>query len=152
MDFICKAFYDLSLDELYEIMKIRQEVFVVEQTCPYLDADGKDQVGWHLFGRNEAGEMVAYTRILPAGISYKKYPSIGRVLTTAQERGTGTGKLLMSATLKELTQLFGNSDIKISAQCYLEKFYKEFGFEPVGESYLEDDIPHVAMIRSKSNG
>lgn len=150
MEFVCKPFYDLSLDELYEIMKIRQEVFVVEQTCPYLDADGKDQEGWHLYGTNQKGEMVAYTRILPAGISYENYPSIGRVLTTESERGTGAGKLLMSVTIEKLEQLFGSLDIKISAQCYLEKFYKDFGFEPVGESYLEDDIPHIAMIRSKS--
>ena len=150
MDFFCKAFYDLSLDELYEIMKIRQEVFVVEQTCPYLDADGKDQKGWHLFGKNQSGEMVAYTRILPAGISYDNYPSIGRVLTTEKVRGSGAGKALMSATIETLEQLFGPSAIKISAQCYLEKFYQSFGFESVGEPYPEDDIPHIAMIRPKS--
>ena len=151
MDFFCKPFYELSLDELYEIMKIRQEVFVVEQTCPYLDADGKDQKGFHFYGKNEKGEMVAYTRILPSGISYENYPSIGRVLTTEQARGTGAGKELMEASIQALEQLFGFSDIKISAQCYLEKFYQSFGFESIGEPYPEDDIPHIAMIRPKSN-
>lgn len=149
LNFTCKSFEELSLEELYEIMKIRQDVFVVEQDCPYLDADGKDQKGWHLMGRDEDHEMVAYTRLLPKGVSYDEYPSIGRVLTTEKIRRNGSGKLLMNVSIEWMKKLFGNTAIKIGAQCYLEKFYQSFGFEPEGEPYLEDGIPHVIMVRPK---
>ncbi len=144
-------FQELSLQQLYQIMQLRQEVFVVEQNCPYLDADGKDQVGYHLMGQDTNSQLMAYTRLLPKGISYEQYVSIGRVVTSPKTRGTGIGKLLMQESLKAIEALFPATDIKISAQCYLIKFYESFGFQTVGESYLEDDIPHIAMIRKNQS-
>lgn len=146
INFKCLAFRQLSLDQLYELMALRQAVFVVEQDCPYLDADGKDQAAFHLLGYNEQQELVAYTRLLPAGISYDKYASIGRVITRASERRTGLGRALMRESIRQAIALFPGSPIKISAQCYLIKFYESFGFQSVGESYLEDGIPHIGML------
>ena len=145
--FICKKFNELSLYELYEIMALRQEVFVVEQNCPYLDADGKDQSAWHLMGLNENKKLVAYTRLIPKGISYEKYPSIGRVVTSTSARGGGIGRELMEQSIQWMEKLFPAQDIKIGAQCYLEKFYKSLGFEIAGDEYLEDGIPHYPMLR-----
>lgn len=145
--FETKRFEELSLHEFYNIMVLRQEVFVVEQDCPYLDADGKDQAAWHLIGKNEPGEIIAYLRILPKGITYEKYPSLGRVVTSSKVRGNGTGKKLMKQALAVLKKLFPDKAVKISAQTYLLKFYQSFDFEAVGEEYLEDGIPHIGMIR-----
>ena len=131
-------------------MALRQEVFVVEQDCPYLDADGKDQNAWHLLGYDE-GQLLAYARIVGKGVSYEKYPSIGRVVISKKARGLGYGKLLMQVSLRECERLFGKIDIKISAQTYLLKFYNELGFQEVGEGYLEDNIPHIAMIYTAAN-
>ena len=131
--FICKKFNELSLYELYEIMALRQEVFVVEQNCPYLDADGKDQSAWHLMGLNENKKLVAY--------------SIGRVVTSTSARGGGIGRELMEQSIQWMEKLFPAQDIKIGAQCYLEKFYKSLGFEIAGDEYLEDGIPHYPMLR-----
>lgn len=147
VNYICKKFNDLSLDELYAIMALRQKVFVVEQDCPYLDADGKDQVAWHLLGY-ENQELVAYTRLVPKGISYEKYPSIGRVVTAQKVRDRGVGVELMRESIQHCETLFGKEPIKISAQVYLLKFYNSLDFESVGLSYLEDGIPHISMIRA----
>ena len=146
--FKCKSFSELTNEELYEIMALRQEVFVVEQDCPYLDADGKDQPAWHLMGFDKNGKLIAYSRIVPQGISYENYPSIGRIVSSPSVRGKGIGKKLMAENLEWGQKLFKNQAIKISAQCYLVKFYNSFGFESVGEEYLEDNIPHIAMIRT----
>lgn len=146
--FTCKKFEALSLEELYATMVLRQEVFVVEQDCVYLDADGKDQAAWHLLGM-QGDTLGAYLRIIPKGISYGEYVSIGRVVTSEKVRGTGAGKALMRAALVEAEKHFPNQAIKISAQSHLTKFYQDFGFEPVGEGYLEDGIPHIAMIRTE---
>ncbi len=143
----CKAFDELSLNELYKIMALRQEVFVVEQNCPYLDADGIDQLSLHLFYRTDKGQIVAYARLIPKGISYSDYPSIGRVITSPQHRRKGLGRAIMNAALDWSTTNWIGQTIKISAQCYLEQFYTSLGFEGVGGSYLEDGIPHLAMIR-----
>lgn len=140
------SFDELSTKLLYDIMVIRQEVFVVEQDCPYLDADGKDQKSYHLIGTNEANEIVAYTRLLPLGISYESYCSIGRVLTSAKVRGQGAGKEIMLKSIQLCKTLFPNQKIKISAQTYLDRFYTDLGFHSTGDSYLEDNIPHQAMI------
>jgi len=145
--FVCKTFDELTLQELYDLMALRQEVFVVEQDCPYLDADGKDQHGWHLMGLSPNGKLVAYTRLLPKGVSYENYPSIGRVVTSPTARGGGIGRELMEQSLVWVEKLFPGSNVKISAQCYLEKFYKSLGFQIVGESYLEDGIPHFPMVK-----
>jgi len=146
VNFNCKSFQELSLQELYDIMVLRQEVFVVEQDCPYLDADGNDQVCHHLMGY-EKGELVAYTRLVPQGISYKKYPAIGRVITAKKIRGRGIGIELMQKSIQLCEELFGKKNIKISAQCYLLKFYNSLGFKEIGERYLEDGIPHMGMVK-----
>lgn len=146
IQFSCKRFSEFSLEELYEVMALRQEVFVVEQDCPYLDADGKDQICWHVMGY-ENEKLVAYTRLAPKGVFYEKYPAIGRVITAQSIRGRGLGVKLMEETIAQCDALFGKETIKISAQCYLLKFYNSLGFESVGEEYLEDGIPHISMIR-----
>ncbi|HFA49192.1 MAG TPA: GNAT family N-acetyltransferase [Bacteroidetes bacterium] len=130
-------------------MALRQDVFVVEQDCPYLDADGKDQAAWHIMGYDKKGNLAAYSRLLPKGISYKKHPSIGRVVTAPSARGSGIGRQLMEQSLAWMEKLFPKEDIKISAQCYLQKFYSGLGFEIAGEEYLEDGIPHFPMLLKK---
>jgi ElaA protein len=145
MTFQCLAFHDLSVQQLYNIMKLRQEVFVVEQDCAYLDADGRDEESFHLVSWNEEGEAVAYLRLLPKGMTYPDYTSIGRVVTAEKVRGTGAGKLLMEEALVWAKKLFDDAPLKISAQSYLINFYSELGFEVVTEEYLEDGIPHVGM-------
>lgn len=144
--FTCLSFSKLSLQQLYDMMVLRQIVFVVEQDCPYLDADGKDQVSHHLLGYDQDNELVAYTRIVPPNVSYKNYASIGRVVNAKKVRGQGTGQLLMKNSIQETKKLFPTASIKISAQSYLLQFYTNLGFQPVGEEYLEDGIPHTAMI------
>ncbi len=147
LNFTCKAFDSLSLAELYELMALRQQVFVVEQDCPYLDADGLDQQSWHLMGYEPGGPMLAYARLLPEGLAYSDYTSIGRVVTHTSSRSKGYGKQLMHRAIDEIIERFGATPIKISAQCYLIKFYESFGFQAVGEGYMEDGIPHIAMLR-----
>ena len=149
ISFSCKPFTELSLEELYKIMQIRQAVFVVEQDCAYLDADDKDQDAWHVMGFSEEGQLLAYTRLLPMGISYQDYVSIGRVVSSPNARGLGAGRKAMQFSLTEMERIFGNSPIKLSAQSYLIKFYESLGFECVGAEYLEDGIPHIAMIKNK---
>lgn len=142
-----KKFEALTLLEFYEIMALRQEVFIVEQNCPYLDADGKDPKSWHLMLRNEAGSLVSYARLLPKGVSYSEYCSIGRVVSSPSVRGQGAGVKLMNAAVENTVKLFNNDPIKIGAQSYLIRFYEGFGFVDTGENYLEDGIPHTIMIR-----
>jgi ElaA protein len=145
--FTCKKFEDLSVFELYEILAIRAEVFVVEQNCPYQDMDGKDLQSWHFMVRDEDGKLVAVTRLLPEGVSYQGYTSIGRVVSSPSVRGSGIGKVLLEESIKKTVELFGNQPIKIGAQTYLLKFYEKFGFVSTGEEYLEDGIPHTKMVR-----
>ncbi|MCC6412548.1 MAG: GNAT family N-acetyltransferase [Saprospiraceae bacterium] len=147
VQFTCKSFHELSVDELYEILALRQEVFIVEQNCPYLDCDGKDQQSHHLLGRGADGKLLVYTRLLPPGLSYETYMSIGRVVSAPAARGTGLGRVLMHKSIDECHRLFGHGPIKIGAQTYLLKFYEGFGFESTGEEYLEDGIPHTKMVR-----
>lgn len=143
----CLSFTELSTKQLYEIMVLRQEVFVVEQDCPYLDADGRDYDSYHVVGY-QADRLVTYTRLVPQGLSYEDYPSIGRVVSSPSIRGKGLGDELMKKSVAYCHELWGKKPIKISAQCYLLKWYEKLGFEPVGEEYLEDDIPHHGMILS----
>ena len=144
--FSCLPFDALTTRELYEIMALRQEVFVVEQNCPYLDADGKDLQSWHLMGRNAEGVLLAYTRLLPEGVSYPGYTSIGRVVSSPVARGTGAGKEIMQRSIAMCRHLFGPIPIKIGAQSYLLRFYESLGFISTGEEYLEDGIPHTKMV------
>lgn len=145
LQFICKAFAELSLTELYKILQLRQKVFVVEQNCPYLDADDKDQKAYHLFVSKDTA-IVAYIRLLAKGISYPNYASIGRVVNRKSVRGQGIAKKLMQFGIEKSQIFYPNQDIKISAQVYILNFYKNLGFVEIGEEYLEDDIPHKAMI------
>ncbi len=141
-----KTFDQLELKEMYRLLQLRQEVFIVEQDCPYLDADGVDLVSYHVIGRNENNEIIAHTRLVPVGTSYSKYASIGRVVTSINARNQGAGRQLMEYSIKTCHQLFPQKPIKISAQTYLLTFYESLGFEAIGEGYLEDGIPHKAMI------
>ena len=142
-----KSFNELTILQLYAILQLRNEVFVLEQACLYQDADGKDQASFHLCGWDDNQSLVAYCRILPPGISYPQ-PSIGRVLTAITHRKTGAGKLLMQQAIKASLQQFNSGQIKISAQLYLRNFYQNLGFKTVGSSYLEDNIPHIEMLYS----
>ena len=144
-------FAELTLQELYDILALRQQVFIVEQNCPFLDADGIDQKGWHLMGLDEAEKLVAYTRLLPKGIPYEGYTSIGRVVTSPTARGGGIGKILMSESISRTLQMFDNQPIKIGAQKYLEHFYQNLGFRTIGEEYMEDGILHTKMILKIDN-
>ena len=145
--FSCHPFQDLSPAELYDIMALRQEVFIVEQNCPYLDADGKDPASWHLMGRDEQGRLLCYTRLLPEGVSYPGFTSIGRVVSSSAARGSGAGREAMLRSIEMCRHLFGDRPIKIGAQTYLLRFYESLGFESTGEEYLEDGIPHTKMVR-----
>ncbi len=140
-----KKFDELSTTELYRIMQLRLEVFCVEQNCAYQDADGKDLKSVHLSGFDSNGNLVVYSRIVPAGISFKEV-SIGRVISSNIVRGTGAGKELMEQSIDFIKKEYGNVPIRIGAQCYLIKFYLGFGFEIAGEEYLEDNIPHIEML------
>ncbi len=137
------SFEELSNKELYEILKLRSEVFVVEQNCVYLDADGLDYVSFHFCGYVN-NELQAYVRLLPPGVSYIN-ASIGRVLTKQTARRNGSGIQLMEKAIEYCLKLFSVKEIDISAQVYLIKFYSELGFKTLGETYLEDDIPHIKM-------
>lgn len=141
-----KAFSELSIDELYELMVLRQEVFIVEQDCFYMDADSKDQKSHHLLGYDEVGCLVAYLRLVAPGVSYQEM-SFGRIVTSKKVRGKGVGKLLMKQGIKQSELLYGKAANRISAQSYLIPFYHNFGFKTVGEEYLEDGIPHTEMLK-----
>lgn len=141
-----KTFGQLTTLELYDVLKIRQEVFIVEQDCPYLDADGKDLDAIHIIATDQNSQIVGYTRVLAPGISYNTYSSIGRVVNAQNVRGQGVGRGVMLESIRICKEQFPNSKIKISAQTYLDGFYKSLGFVATGEYYLEDDIPHQGMI------
>jgi ElaA protein len=146
INWVFKKFDELTPHELYSILQLRNEVFVVEQNCVFQDADNKDPFSYHLTGWS-GEELVAYSRIIPAGIAYDSLPSIGRVVTSAKMRNTGTGKMLMEESIKRLEKLFGKTPIKLGAQLYLKKFYESFGFAQTSDIYLEDGIQHIEMIR-----
>ncbi|WP_337044793.1 GNAT family N-acetyltransferase [Emticicia sp. 17c] len=142
----CVPFNDLSLNELYEILALRQEVFIVEQNCPFQDADGKDQQAYHFMLLDDAHNLLAYTRLFAYGVYYEGYASIGRVVSSPKARGKGVGRILMQKSIEEINRLFGRVPIKIGAQRYLEDFYQSLGFQPTGNHYIEDGIPHTYMI------
>ena len=140
-------FKELSTDELYTILQLRNEVFVVEQNCIYQDADSKDSISFHLSGWDGVN-LVAYCRILPPGVSYTE-ASIGRVVSSPQYRNKGYGKQLMNEAIIHTLAQFECNTIKISAQLYLQKFYEQLGFVKLSDSYLEDNIPHIEMLFSR---
>ncbi len=141
----CKAFNKLTSDELYSILQLRNEVFVVEQNCVFQDCDDNDQASLHFLGY-EQNKLVAYTRIMPAGLVYEE-ASIGRVVTSPSVRGTKTGRELMVRSINKLYELFGKVPIKIGAQLYLKNFYESLGFITCSEVYPEDGIDHIKMKR-----
>ncbi|MGV8914865.1 MAG: GNAT family N-acetyltransferase [Kaistella sp.] len=141
-----KAFEELSVAELYEILQIRQQVFIVEQTCYYLDADGSDEKAVHIWAEKN-GQIVAYCRIFDENIKYPE-ASIGRVLTHPAFRNVSLGKVLLGIAINTIETKFRTNEVRISAQNYLLRFYEEFGFRKTGKSYLEDDIPHTEMLRT----
>lgn len=141
-----KSFEALTVNELYDILQLRSKIFVVEQNCPYLDLDGKDKVALHLYGIFE-GKTVAYTRLLKPGLSYNN-ASIGRVTVDSDYRDRKWGHELMEQSIVGILEHFGESQITIGAQLYLKKFYEKLGFVQTSEMYLEDDIPHIEMVKS----
>ncbi|HEX4875466.1 MAG TPA: GNAT family N-acetyltransferase [Chitinophagaceae bacterium] len=145
MNWKVKKFEELTPHEVYAILQLRSEVFVVEQNCVYQDTDNKDQYAWHLMGWQDE-RLMAYTRLIPAGISYTE-PSIGRVVTSPSIRGTGAGRELMNRSIELCYSLFGRLPIRIGAQLYLKEFYSSLGFVATGDIYLEDGIEHVEMVK-----
>ena len=142
-----KTFEELNNKELYEIIKLRIDIFVVEQNCPYPELDRKDYKAIHHFIK-ENDEIVAYLRILPRGISYKEI-SIGRFIVKKEYRGKGLAKRILRNAINFVKNEWNESEIRLSGQKYLEKFYNSFDFETVSDVYLEDDIPHVEMLYNK---
>jgi len=146
MQVYTKTFQELSLNELYEILQLRSEVFVVEQDCVYLDIDGKDKIALHVLGiENE--EVIAYTRIFKPGNYFDTYFGVGRVAVKQMVRQHGYGKQIMEYSIQKIIDTYGNQPIYLSAQTYLIKFYESLGFRTKGASYLEDGIPHIGMLR-----
>ncbi len=139
-----KAFEALSLDELYKILQLRQEVFILEQACVYNDLDNKDQKSFHLMGWHD-DVLAAYTRLLPWGVSYPDATSIGRVLVAGDFRGKGLGEELMRRSIEAVYQLFGHHAIKIGAQEHLHVFYNRLGFVQTSDRYMDAGIPHIEM-------
>ena len=141
-----KKFEELTTEELYEILKLRAEVFVVEQDCPYQDLDDKDKYAYHLFLENEEdSSVIAVLRILPENISYADM-AIGRVIVKKDYRGQGISKIMMKKAIDFITVNLGKKRIKLSGQAYLTKFYEDLGFEKVSEVYLEDNIEHYEFL------
>ena len=146
-------FSDLSVHQLYEMIALRERVFVVEQNCIYLDCDGKDQDCWHLLGwrpsssKDDSGqdELVGYLRTLPPGLRFAEL-SIGRVVVCPEYRRQGIGKLLMQVGIGRALETFGSVPLRIAAQAHLEQFYTDLGFQKDSDEFLEDDIPHIEMI------
>ena len=145
ISFVSKNFQVLTSEELYKILALRAEVFVVEQNCPYQDVDGKDLQSIHVLGYIK-NELVAYARVLEQGISYREYASIGRIVTSPSIRGNNHGHDLVDFSIKVCQKKFPGQPIKISAQAHLEKFYNAHSFKATGEAYLEDNIQHIGMI------
>ena len=140
----CKKFEALTPQELYAALRLRSEVFVVEQNCIFLDMDDKDEACWHLLGWQD-GLLAAYTRLVPAGVSFPE-TSIGRVVTSPKMRKAGAGKILMQESIERCYSFFGKNPIRIGAQLYLKHFYESFGFQQASDVYIEDGIDHIEML------
>jgi ElaA protein len=149
IQWLLKKFEQLSPYQVYAILQLRNEVFVVEQHCVFQDADDKDLHCYHLMGFND-NKLVAYTRIVPPEVIYKEV-SIGRVVTSPLVRRTGAGRQLMQQSIHTAYDLFGSVPIKIGAQLYLKKFYESFGFNQASEVYLEDGIEHIYMLKNSAS-
>ena len=145
MNWTLKSFDELTLSEFHNFIQLRLDIFVVEQDCPYLDLDGKDEIAYHLFAKTDQGQTVAYTRLFAPGDYYDE-AAIGRVVVHKDFRKDGLGFELMSRSIKQIESLFKTKMIRIGAQQYLKKFYKSLGFKSTGHDYMEDGIPHTYMI------
>lgn len=143
-----KGFQELTLNELYALLQLRAEVFAVEQNCVYQDLDGKDQSCHHVM-LNIGDQLVGYSRLVPAGLSYADI-AIGRVITSSTVRGTGLGRKLMELSIEYCQKLYGSTDIRLSAQTYALGFYSSLGFVAEGETYLEDGIEHIEMVKKQA--
>ena len=148
IDWKFAAFDALTLSELYGVLQLRSEVFVVEQACVFQDMDGADTEAMHLLG-TYGGKLVAYARCFAAGVKYKE-ASIGRLITRSDLRGSGAGHVLVRRAIDSVEQQWGPQAIRIGAQARLENFYRQHGFETSGGPYIEDGIPHIEMLRSQS--
>ena len=146
MNWLWSRFADLGVDNLYDALALRCRVFILEQG-PYLDPDGVDRSSWHLLGRDDAGTLQAYLRVVDPGVKFTE-PSIGRVITAPPVRGTGLGRVLFAVGVQRCEATWPGQGIRISAQAHLARLYGGYGFVAVGEPYLEDDIPHVEMLRT----
>jgi len=144
-----KPFDELTVHELYDVLRLRQAVFVVEQRCPYQDLDGLDPISLHLLARHSSGQLAGCLRIVPPGAKFAE-PSIGRVVVDPGRRRHGIGAALMARGIELAGEMYPTLGIRLSAQKYLEDFYRSFGFARAGADYLEDGIPHVDMLRSTS--
>ena len=140
----CLGFDFLNTRQVYDILALRSEVFVIEQNCIYQDIDNKDLLAHHLFYYSTDSQLIAYARLLPAGVSYPQ-ASIGRILVRQSNRQDGIGKLLVEDAISTCQSLWPETGITIGAQCYLKNFYQTLGFESIDDEYLEDGIPHVDM-------
>ncbi len=140
-----KSFQDLNVDELYELLKLRSEVFVVEQNCVFLDQDDKDQKSFHLMLFSDK-QLLGYSRLVPPGLSYPEM-AIGRVVSAPSVRGKGIGRIVMELSIQNCEKLFGAGNIRIGAQTYALGFYSSLGFVADGETYDEDGIEHIEMVR-----
>lgn len=147
MEIKIKKFNELTTEELYKILRVRNEVFVVEQICIYQDCDNKDYNSYHLYVE-EGNEVVGYLRIVNKGISYNEI-SIGRVLVKETHRNKGLSRKIMLEAIKFIEEKLNSNEIRLSGQVYIKGFYESLGFKQVSEEYLEDDIPHVEMLYKK---
>ncbi len=136
----------LAARDVYDLLALRSEVFVMEQRCIFLDADGADMQAWHLLGRNAQGRLDAYLRLVDPGVKYAE-PSIGRVVTNPNARGTGLGRLLMQEGIARTQDAWPGQATRIGAQARLQSFYEDLGFARQGDQYIEDGIPHIEMVR-----
>ncbi|MBE0451707.1 MAG: GNAT family N-acetyltransferase [Clostridia bacterium] len=141
-------FHELDPKTLYEILKLRVNVFIIEQNCFYHELDDKDYYATHMCGYDGENRLIAYLRILDPGISFDEV-SIGRVVVAPEVRGDGIGRKLMLDALEYAKEAYDSPVIRISAQAYLQDFYESVGFVPASEIYLEDDIPHMDMLFEK---
>ena len=144
MRWACLPFTALDVEQLYDALALRSEVFVVEQHCVFLDIDGLDRQTWHLLGHGDDGTLKAYARLIPPGLKGAD-ALIGRVVTAPAARGGGTGRALMAEALAQCERLWPAQSLTLHAQAHLQPFYASFGFMPVGEPYMEDGIAHIEM-------
>jgi len=142
-------FAHLSVDDVYDMLALRSQIFVVEQDCVYLDPDGLDRQSWHLLGRDAGGALLAYARVCDPGVKYDP-PSIGRVVVSASRRATGLGHALIAEALRRCDEAYPGQRNRIGAQAHLQGFYGRHGYVAVGHTYLEDGIVHVDMERDPS--